>query len=102
MNGLGYGFDITSENGHAEIKIPQGTYKVESHYSNVFWLTQVTTFEEEYPVIVTDNITLKITTENYPPPIWQTNGFMIAIIIAITIIVAIVLIIKKRKQKVNP
>ncbi|MBN1683293.1 hypothetical protein JW865_07055 [Candidatus Bathyarchaeota archaeon] len=99
MNGLGYGFDITSENGQAEIKIPQGTYKVESHYSNVFWLTQVTTFKEEYPVIVTDNITLKITTENYPPPIWQTTGFMIAIIIAITIIVAIILIKKKRKQK---
>ena len=97
-SGLCYGFNMTSQNGQTSIKLPSGIYNLTIHYRDLYWLTPVTEIVERPSISVRDNLTESIIMKDYPPPIWETTGFII-VSIGVIVAIAILIMFYKKKQK---
>jgi len=87
---VGYGLEITDATGEAVFRLPEGTYRIDTRYSSVYWLTAVTANAIEPAVSVTASTTKTITLADYPPAIWTTTGFWVLMaLVAISVSAAI-------------
>lgn len=77
-SGVGYGLDISDATGMASFRLPSGDYKIEAHYTTNYWLTTVKT-KGSVPVSVTESTSEDVILAEYPPAIWTTMGFILAI-----------------------
>jgi len=96
-SGLGYGFNMTSASGVSLVKLPVGNYSVAVHFSEVYWLTPVSVVEER-TVSVENNVSVKITLANYPPPIYGTTGFLSLVAVIVVLAIGTFLVISRRKN----
>jgi hypothetical protein len=92
----GIGLDTTNLDGQAVFKLPAGEYDIEAKYSAEYWLKVVTTDEIEENVSVVASLSKTLVLEEFPPPIWTTNGFWLIIILASIAILGVVLLLRKR------
>ena len=90
QEGIVYDFKMTDMSGQAIFKLPIGTYRVEAHYSTVYWLTAVTASTTEPSVSVTSSGPFTITLHDFPPSIWTTTGFLLLLTIIIIIAIGVV------------
>ena len=97
-SGLGYGFNVTSPSGVSSMKLPPGNYSVAVHFGDVYWLTPVSVVEKR-TVLVDNNVDIRITLGDYPPPIWGTTGFLASFALIIVLALAAFLIMSKSKKK---
>jgi hypothetical protein len=82
------------------MKLPKGSYNLAIHYKDVFWLTQIAEIVEKKSVEVNSSKTIAITIDKFPPPIWQTTGFvLLAITIIISVGLASVIILRRRRKE---
>lgn len=77
-SGVGYGLDISDATGIASFRLPSGDYEIEAHYTTNYWLTTVKT-KGSVPVSVTESTSEVVILTEYPPDIWTTMGFILAI-----------------------
>ena len=77
-SGVGYGLDISDATGIASFRLPSGDYEIEAHYTTNYWLTTVKT-KGSVPVSVTESTSEDVILTEYPPDIWTTMGFILAI-----------------------
>jgi hypothetical protein len=97
VSGVGYGLDISDATGIVSFKLPSGDYQIEAHYTTDYWLTMVKT-NGSTPVSVTESTTKDIILTGFPPAIWTTIGFILAvssISIAVTAIAIFYLIYRR-------
>ena len=78
VSGVGYGLDISDANGMASFRLPSGDYQIEAHYTTTYWLTNIKT-KGSASVTVVESSTEVVVLENFPPAIWTTIGFILAI-----------------------
>lgn len=95
--GVGYGLSSTDVGGQAIFKLPVGMYRVEAHYSTVYWLSPITTSAVEPSVaITTSEESVTITFLDLPPPIWTTTGFLFLILAVIVVVGGAVYVLYKK------
>jgi len=78
VSGVGYGLDISDATGTASFRLSSGDYEIEAHYTTNYWLTTVKT-KGSTPVSVTESTTKDVILAGFPPAIWTTMGFILAI-----------------------
>jgi hypothetical protein len=101
-SGLGYGFNVTSTTGASSMKLPPGNYIVAVHFSEIYWLTPVSVVKEKM-VSVENNVAVKITLTDYPPPIYGTTGFLALVaVIAILALTAFLMMSRRKKKPDQP
>ena len=96
-SGIGYGLDISDATGTATFRLPSGDYKIIAYYTSDYWLTMVKT-NATTPISFTESTTKNIILTDYPPAVWTTIGFILAIssiAIAITAIAIFYLIYRR-------
>jgi len=95
--GVGYGLETSDAAGKATFKLPAGTYDIEAHYRADYWLTVVTTKATKSAVSVASSRSETIVLTDFPPPIWNTTGFWLIIVLVAAAILATVLIVFKSR-----
>jgi len=91
--GVGYGLETSDASGNVVFKLPVGTYDIEAHYRADYWLTVVTTKATKPSVSVTNSGSETIILTDFPPPIWNTTGFWLIIILVAAALLATILIV---------
>jgi hypothetical protein len=87
-SGVGYGLDISDKTGIASFRLPSGDYNIKAHYTTDYWLTMVQT-EGNSPVTISESMSSEVILSSYPPEIWTTVGFILAISSIAIVITAI-------------
>lgn len=90
-SGIGYGLDVSDETGSASFRLPSGEYVIVAHYTTDYWLTMVQT-SGNTSVTVSESSSSQVFLSNFPPAIWTTFGFILAISSIAIVIVAIVIL----------
>ena len=90
QEGIVYDFKMTDASGQAIFKLPIGTYRAETHYSTVYWLTTITASATEPSISVTSSGPVTITLPDFPPSIWTTTGFLLLLTIIIIVAIGVV------------
>ncbi len=78
VSGVGYGLDISDSNGMASFRLPSGDYEFEAHYTTSYWLSTIRT-KGNTSVSVVESSTEVVVLTGFPPAIWTTIGFILAI-----------------------
>ncbi len=91
-DGLGYGFDVTHANGGVELKVPEGTYDLETTYATTYLLSSVTASANKPDVLIQNSTTITLTLTDYPPPIWTTLGFILVALGAVFFFIILLII----------
>lgn len=100
QSGIGYGLELTNQNGQATFRLPEATYRIDVRYSTVYWLTAVTSNATQPNVPINSSRTIDIALQDYPPPIWMTIQFwLITTIILATVIILIAILLQYLKQR---
>jgi hypothetical protein len=97
--GLPYDFKMTDASGRAVFRLPIGTYRIEAYYSTAYMLTHVVANTTKPSVLVDSSRSIDITFDNYPPPIWTTIAFWLALAVILAIISAVVVYLVHRRRK---
>jgi hypothetical protein len=102
VSGVGYGLDISNSTGMASFRLPSGDYQIKAHYATNYWLTMIRT-EGSTSISVIESSIEVVVLSDFPPAIWTTIGFILAIssiAIAVTAI-AIYLLVYRGIHRVN-
>lgn len=98
LSGVGYGLDVSDRLGFASFSLPSGDYLIVAHYTTDYWLTMVQT-KGEASVSVSESGSNQVVLSNFPPAIWTTFGFILAISsIAIVVVTIVILFLYFRKM----
>jgi hypothetical protein len=97
VSGVGYGLDVSDKLGVASFSLPSGDYVIVAHYTTDYWLTMVQT-KGETSVSVVESGLNQVVLSDFPPAIWTTFGFILAISgIAIVVVAIVILFLYFRK-----
>ena len=97
LSGVGYGLDVSNRSGFASFSLSSGDYVLVAHYTTDYWLTMVQT-EGHASVSVSESGSSQVVLSNFPPAIWTTFGFILAISsIAIVVVTIAILFLYFRK-----
>ena len=100
QSGIGYGLELTNQNGQATFRLPEATYRIDVRFSTVYWLTAVTSNATRANTLINSSRALDITLQDYPPPIWMTIQFWLITTITLAIVIVLtVIILRYRKQR---
>jgi hypothetical protein len=97
--GLPYDFKMTGAEGRAVFRLPIGTYRIEAYYSTAYMLTHVVANATKPSVLVNSSRPLNITFDDYPPPIWTTIAFWLALAIILAIALSVIVYLAYRRRK---